>query len=174
MPSLATADSTPSRVLVRPILDEEFTAVGELTARVYVDEAFDEGGEYSQALRDVAGRAADALVLVAVDGENGRLLGGVTVALAGGRLAEQAGPGDAVVRMLVVDPTARGRGVGAALMDDCLRRAREAGLSRMILSTQPTMHAAHRLYERLGFARLPERDWSPRPGVDLLVYTLPL
>jgi hypothetical protein len=32
------------------------------------------------------------------------------------------------------------------------------------------MTAAHRLYERLGFHRLPERDWSPVPGVDLLVY----
>jgi hypothetical protein len=32
------------------------------------------------------------------------------------------------------------------------------------------MAAAHRLYERLGFTRLPERDWSPLLGVDLLVY----
>ena len=40
----------------------------------------------------------------------------------------------------------------------------------MVLSTDPRMTAAHRLYERLGFTRLPERDWSPMPGVDLLVY----
>jgi hypothetical protein len=33
------------------------------------------------------------------------------------------------------------------------------------------MRSAHRLYERLGFTRLPERDWSPMPGTDLLVYT---
>jgi hypothetical protein len=32
------------------------------------------------------------------------------------------------------------------------------------------MTSAHRLYERLGFTRLPERDWSPMPGIDLLVY----
>jgi hypothetical protein len=36
------------------------------------------------------------------------------------------------------------------------------------------MTAAHRLYERLGFTRLPERDWTPLPGVDLLVYSLDL
>jgi ribosomal protein S18 acetylase RimI-like enzyme len=41
----------------------------------------------------------------------------------------------------------------------------------MVISTDPRMTAAHRLYERLGFARLPERDWSPEPGVDLLVYS---
>jgi ribosomal protein S18 acetylase RimI-like enzyme len=36
------------------------------------------------------------------------------------------------------------------------------------------MTAAQRLYERLGFTRLPERDWSPVPGIDLLVYTYEL
>jgi hypothetical protein len=34
--------------------------------------------------------------------------------------------------------------------------------------------AAHRLYERLGFTRLPQRDWSPVPGIDLLVYATEL
>ena len=36
------------------------------------------------------------------------------------------------------------------------------------------MATAHRLYERLGFVRTPERDWSPSPDVDLLAYRLPL
>jgi hypothetical protein len=36
------------------------------------------------------------------------------------------------------------------------------------------MTAAHRLYERLGFTRLPDRDWTPVPGVDLRVYALDL
>jgi ribosomal protein S18 acetylase RimI-like enzyme len=40
-----------------------------------------------------------------------------------------------------------------------------------VLSTDPLMTAAHRLYRRLGFTRLPERDWSPVPGTDLLVYS---
>jgi hypothetical protein len=33
------------------------------------------------------------------------------------------------------------------------------------------MTAAHRLYERLGFKRAPERDWTPLPGITLLIYT---
>ena len=49
-------------------------------------------------------------------------------------------------------------------------RARAAGKRRTVISTDPRMTAAHRLYERLGFTRLPERDWSPVPGIDLLVY----
>ena len=47
---------------------------------------------------------------------------------------------------------------------------RSAGKRLMVLSTDPRMRAAHRLYERLGFTRLPERDWSPVDEVDLLVY----
>ncbi|MCZ2859682.1 GNAT family N-acetyltransferase [Blastococcus sp. VKM Ac-2987] len=73
--------------------------------------------------------------------------------------------------MLVVDPAAQGRGVGAALVSACLERARRAGKRRVVISTGTRMTAAHRLYERLGFTRLPERDWSPVPGIDLLVYT---
>jgi ribosomal protein S18 acetylase RimI-like enzyme len=72
--------------------------------------------------------------------------------------------------MLVVDPAVQGRGVGALLVTTCLERARAAGKRRMVISTGPLMTAAHRLYARLGFTRLPERDWSPVPGVDLAVY----
>jgi hypothetical protein len=36
------------------------------------------------------------------------------------------------------------------------------------------MRAAHAIYERLGFTRAPERDWSPLPGVRLLAFTLSL
>ena len=49
-----------------------------------------------------------------------------------------------------------------------------AARSAVRLSTQAEMKAAHRIYERLGFLRTPERDWSPVPGVDLLTYVLPL
>jgi ribosomal protein S18 acetylase RimI-like enzyme len=81
---------------------------------------------------------------------------------------------EAAFRMLVVDPAARRRGIGELLVTTCLDLARAAGKRRMILSTGPEMTAAHRLYERLGFRRLPERDWSPVPGIDLMVYALDL
>jgi ribosomal protein S18 acetylase RimI-like enzyme len=76
--------------------------------------------------------------------------------------------------MLAVDPAVRDRGVGEALVRTCLDRARAAGKARMVLSTDPRMTAAHRLYGRLGFSRLPERDWTPVPGVELRVYALDL
>jgi hypothetical protein len=36
------------------------------------------------------------------------------------------------------------------------------------------MHAAHRIYQRLGFVRTPERDWYPEPEVKLITYLLEL
>lgn len=45
----------------------------------------------------------------------------------------------------------------------------------MVLSTQPTMRDAHRLYERLGFSRQPHRDWqSSTSRRSMLVYSLAL
>lgn len=164
-------------VLVRDALPEEYAAVGELTARVYLDGGFTTPeSAYVDVLRDAAGRAAHGTLLVAVDPVDGRLLGTATVvtAASGPDWAENAGPHDAVLRMLAVAPEGRGHGVGTALTNEALNRARALGCTRMVLSTQREMLAAHRLYERLGFVRVPERDWEPVPDVVLLGYVLDL
>jgi ribosomal protein S18 acetylase RimI-like enzyme len=156
---------------VRVAQPDDHAAVAQLTTRVYRDGGFSQE-EYEPQLRDVASRAATATVLVAdVDG---RLAGAVTVATRGGEWAEQAVPGEAVVRMLVVDPAARGAGVGEALMRACLEAARADGCTLVRLSSREQMTAAHRLYARLGFVRTPGFDWSPLPEVFLGAYALPL
>ena len=101
---------------------------------------------------------------------DGSIVGAVALVLSGDFGEVLVSDEESAFRMLVVDPAARGRGVGELLVRACLERARAAGKRRMVLSTDVRMAAAHRLYERLGFTRLPERDWSPLPGVDLLVY----
>jgi ribosomal protein S18 acetylase RimI-like enzyme len=162
---------------IRPVLPSEHEALGELTLRSYFDGGFLLGGiedAYAPELRDVARRASAALVLVAVDGSD-RLLGGVTLAFPGSPLAELGGPGDAEIRMLAVDPDAHGRGIGSALAAACVERAREEpGIKRVVLCSQSSMRAAHRIYARLGFARTPDLDWSPLPGVDLWAFGLDL
>ena len=72
--------------------------------------------------------------------------------------------------MLAVDPAARGRGVGTALMRHVVDASR--GREGIVCSSLAEMTAAHRIYERLGFTRAPERDWSPVAGVDLLAFAL--
>ncbi|MFN2535349.1 MAG: GNAT family N-acetyltransferase [Pseudonocardiaceae bacterium] len=51
-----------------------------------------------------------------------------------------------------------------------LARASEIGAHRVVLCTAAEMHVAHRLYARLGFARLPHLDWCPVPGYTLLAF----
>jgi ribosomal protein S18 acetylase RimI-like enzyme len=148
---------------------EDYDRIAELTVGVYVDGRLASEG-YTPQLADVAGRASRAELLVVRDGQD-RIVGSVALVLSGDFGEVTASDEEAAFRMLVVDPAAQGRGVGQALVTACLERARAAGKRRMVISTDPRMRSAHRLYERLGFTRLPERDWSPMPGTDLLVYT---
>ncbi|MFD9393734.1 GNAT family N-acetyltransferase [Streptomyces sp. NPDC060000] len=166
-------------IVIRQVAPAEHEALGDITARAYLYDGlldFGESDSYLDELRDVAKRAAAAEVLVAVDGE--RLLGGVTFVPGPGPMADLARPGETEIRMLAVARRARGRGVGGALVRACVERARAVeGCTTVVLSTQRTMNAAHRVYERLGFVRTPERDWRPLPDlydITLLTYQLTL
>jgi predicted N-acetyltransferase YhbS len=76
------------------------------------------------------------------------------------------------VRLLAVAPAARGQGVGAALMQECMHRARHSGARALALHTSDIKNAAMRLYERMGFRRAPELDFEPAPGVTAKGYLL--
>jgi DNA-binding MarR family transcriptional regulator/GNAT superfamily N-acetyltransferase len=79
-------------------------------------------------------------------------------------------PGTARLRLLYVDPAARGLGLGARLVDECVRFARAAGYKRITLWTQSILTAAHRIYQAAGF-RLVREDPHHSFGKDLLGQT---
>ena len=161
---------------IRAVRPDDYERLGELTAAAYLDDGlldFGAADPYLAVLRDVGRRAEHAEVLVAVD-DAGTVLGGVAFVGAPGPFADVAREGEAEFRTLAVAPEGRGRGVGTALVRACIDRARALGRRRVVLSTQPMMHAAHRVYERFGFTRAPERDWSPIDTLTLLVYELEL
>ena len=94
-------------ITVRPVLPAEFAALGELTVAAYraVPGGSTSAG-YQETLRDVATRAQDAVVLVAV-APDGALLGGVTYVPGPGPLRGVHGADEAGIRMLAVSPAAQ-------------------------------------------------------------------
>ncbi|MPZ28353.1 MAG: GNAT family N-acetyltransferase [Micromonosporaceae bacterium] len=177
-------------VTVRPATPADYPAIALLTVSAYrADWQVTPGHPYERPLADVAGRAGAGELLVAVASERsseasdaagftdpttGKVVGSVLFVLPGSRYAELAGPGEAEFRMLAVDPAAQGRGVGEALARACLDRAGRLGCRAVRICTRDFARTAHRLYERLGFVRTPERDWTPRRGVDLYALRLDL
>lgn len=157
---------------IRPVRPDEYARAGQVTVAAYRALEADLEEEYAKELEAVAERVAGAEVLVAVDGD---LVGCITfVPDATSPMAEGVAADEAAIRMLAVDPGAQGRGVGAALVDACVERARKAGRAGLFLHSTPWMPAAHRLYLRSGFVRVPERDWLPIPEVPLLAFRLDL
>lgn len=153
---------------LRRATGDDLPAVGDLTVAAYQEFTLGPDDPYVARLADAGPRFREAELWVAVDGD--RLLGTVTSCPPGSPWRELAGDHEGEFRMLAVHPDARGRGVGQALAALCEDRAREHGATAMVLSSLAEMRSAHRVYARLGYSRLPARDWSPLPGVDLLAF----
>jgi ribosomal protein S18 acetylase RimI-like enzyme len=146
---------TEPNVLVRDARASEFARVGELTIAAYealpVDHLW---GGYAAEIRNVRARVASADVIVAIVDD--RVQGAVTLAAdPASPWLEWTEPDEVQFRLLAVDPSARGRGVGEMLVRECLTRA---GARPVLIHTTQWMEPAQRLYARLGFVRRPDRD----------------
>ncbi len=76
---------------------------------------------------------------------------------------------EAEMQLLGVLPAARGHGIAEALCRSFEAQALVDGFPKAVLSTQPMMTAAHKLYTKLGYGRNPTRDWE-RMGRQFWVY----
>ena len=149
----------PRDVMVRPCTDADWDVALSLVRRVYVQDGYTSASRATQAYTQQQ-LSAGGLVLVAHDTTT--ILGIVVLVSSGSPLSQLAGESEAEFRLLAVAPESRGRGVGERLVMECIDRASKPPQSaqRMIICTQPSMKAAQRLYERCGFVRLPDRDFS--------------
>jgi DNA-binding MarR family transcriptional regulator/N-acetylglutamate synthase-like GNAT family acetyltransferase len=158
---LLGADSLAPSLVIRPPLPGEYGWViqrhGALYAREY---GFDTSFEVLVA-QIVAGfleqhdPARERCWIAALDGEP-----------VGSIFCVDAGEGIAKLRLLIVEPAARGRQVGTLLVEECIRFARAVGYRELTLWTQRQLEPARRIYERCGFelvaAERPARVFGAR------------
>lgn len=102
--------------------------------------------------------------------QSGQILGTVTFVQPQSTFRQIATEFEAEIHLLAVNPSVRGLGIGATLVRACIERAKGLGYSNIVLSTQPSMEAAHRLYEVCGFKRNSSRDWNTDSGKSYWVF----
>ncbi|MGP3949505.1 bifunctional helix-turn-helix transcriptional regulator/GNAT family N-acetyltransferase [Streptomyces sp. 7N604] len=122
---------------------------------------------------DVRFEALVARIVADFAEDHDPLLERVWIAELGGRAVgsvmcvRDAAPGAARLRLLLVDPAARGYGIGDRLVRACIRFAREAGYRELVLWTNDVLTAARKIYVRAGFQLIAEKPHHSY-GADLV------
>lgn len=161
--------TSTKRFEVRCAHPNEYEALGQMTLEIYEQlpgmPSRDEQPAYYSMLYSVGDRANKPTIeiLVAVTPDKA-LLGGVT--FVGDMAYYDSGgtagrvTGSSGIRLLAVKPEARGAGVGRALTNACIQRAIERGSVQVILHSTKSMNIAWGMYQRMGFLRSPDLDFS--------------
>ncbi len=154
-----------SAVTVREASEADWQRIGELTVEAYASvPGRPRMAEYDRELADTAARARRDTLLVAEDGE-GHMVGAVGYSLVSG---SEGRVGRA--RQVAVATSARGQGVGRALMDEVMARLRGDGVTEMVERTAAYMSGAQALYRSAGFVRAPDRDETQADGPPLVAF----
>lgn len=174
--------SPPRQLHIRDAHPDERAAIEQLTLEAYAEYATVMAPSAWAGLREALHTALDAAFsgalaverIVAVDAD--QLLGSVLLYPASADVygGETDPVGWPELRLLAVVPAARGTGVGRALVDECVRRARRAGATALGLHSSASMQTAVRLYERIGFVRDPAHDFHPDGAELVQAYRLSL
>jgi ribosomal protein S18 acetylase RimI-like enzyme len=125
--------------VLRDVTDEDVRAVNGLLAQLSRSAPPLDG----DAVRRIAARDGNSLLVARAAGQIIGMLTLVTFPIPSGLRAR--------IEDVVVDEAARGQGIGAALTNEAVRLAQDAGARTIDLTTRPAREAANRLYERLGF-----------------------
>jgi ribosomal protein S18 acetylase RimI-like enzyme len=159
-----------SDVLIRGATEHDGPAVVDLWTEAYFTEG--EGGrDTPYELAEFEATAASAAHLLVAE-HDGEVVG--VVALLGPEETSRAvaTEGEAELARLVVGSGARRRGFGCALAERCAELALAEGWPAIALWSRPYQVAGHRLYESLGYVRVPERNTVDETGFGRLVFRL--
>ncbi len=162
---------------IREALSDEIELIRNQRGKAYEDHAKVIPQDHWDALRKAIMSDADQqisveLLVAELDGE---IVG--SVALFPAKSDAYRGLVDMLdypeIRMLAVNHESRGKGVAEALIKECIYRTKTKGLQHIGLHTADFMETAMRLYERMGFARMPKFDFQPaNDGIIVKAYRL--
>lgn len=172
--------ASPDHVTIRDARPEDRAAIEAVTLAAYEQYATvlppPLWEAYRENIRETLAKGPAAQILAETAGT---VVGSVLLYPAGTMMAEPGGGkaarlAEPELRLLAVGPAGRGRGVGRRLMEECIRRSRDAGAATLTLHTTDMMRVAMGLYERIGFGRAVELDFRPAPGLLVKGYRLAL
>lgn len=161
---------------IREITNKEYAALGEIMVTIYSGlDGFptpQQQPSYYEMLGNIGklNEQANTQVLIAI-GNDKSLLGGIVYFSdmkaygSGGKATLEKNASG--IRLLGVSGKARGKGVGKALANQCLKLARKIGNKQVILHTTDAMQVAWKMYQNLGFERATELDFMQQ---ELQVY----
>jgi GNAT superfamily N-acetyltransferase len=165
---------TMNNLLIRDARDGDREAIQNITLSAYLEYAAimpAHWEDYRQNILDTLAEVKPAEQIVAE--QAGAIVGTVLMYPAGTILDRPDETTSSLewpeVRLLAVAPAARGQGVGAALMRECIQRARRAGVAALTLHTTEMMQVAIRMYERMGFVRMPQLDFHPAEDENVII-----
>ena len=157
--------ATAPTVVLRPPRPGDLGWIVERHGRLYADE-YGWDGRFEVLVAGIVARfaetqdpAREAAWIAELDG-----------APAGSVLCVRESDDVAKLRLLIVEPRARGLGLGARLVDECIGFARRAGYAELRLWTNDVLGAARRIYERAGFTRVERKPYRAF-GRDLVSET---
>jgi predicted N-acetyltransferase YhbS len=164
---------------IRDARDSDRDAIRDVTLSAYEEYAALMPQHWENYRRDVLATLADVRPAEQIIAEqDGSIVGTVLFYPTGASLHR---PNNTLVsidwpemRLLAVAPAARGQGVGTALMQECVRRARRSRAAAFTLHTTDMMQIAMRMYERMGFVLAPALDFRPAEDVIVKGYRLNL
>ncbi|MHC9043180.1 GNAT family N-acetyltransferase [Microbacterium saperdae] len=143
-------------LVIRHARVEEYPAIGDLTHAAYTHDYTDLPEDYEDNLRHPERLLEEYDIWVAE--QNDRVVGVVSVRHEGLAVDGWIAPDELYFRLLAVAPSARGRGIGIALVEHTIVLARQRGAANVMMNSGPNMRAAHALYRKLGFIEPPERQ----------------
>lgn len=152
-------------MIIRDALPIEFPRIKELRLAAYEEHAAKIPEDHWNALKhQIISDEDNPKIETMVAEVNGKIVGTVVLYPAEAQAYQGLAENNLTypeLRKLAVSDEARGKGVAKALIQECINRAIKNGYDAMGLHTADFMETAMKLYEKMGFVRIPEEDFIP-------------